>query len=632
MCGFVGCYGIVDEKVKKAANLLFHRGPDSQKYVKGENWSVQFNRLSIIDLSQAGMQPFSYDGVDIFVNGEIYNYIELRNKFSNEFVCKTSSDIEILPYLYKKFGINFLNYINGMFSLVIIDNKKKKIYLVRDRFGKKPLFFFQKKNCLYFASEIKGLEEFIKFEIDKENLALNLIANLNIEPLTVFKNIESVLPGFAYEFKNKNLNKIRWYTPRFNYIKEINQNIKNKIVSHLDTSINYRLRSDVPIGVFLSGGLDSSYILSQAKKKYENLVALICIIKDKEKISGNFTDTVNQEKYCKEISCKYKKIIFNFDYLNKNFLKILSNYDLPIPGTGHFIFYALSEEAKKDGIKVILTGGGGDEISGGYPWQNKLNHIPSFLFNTYENKIFNKLRIIYNKIFFRKNSIFKKIYKFFQLLLDPYVYHIESHGSNVSFLMKDIYSSILKKMRKLYNNYIEISQGAFSKNNNNSIEFRNIFITLASQNYFFDISTMTNSVENRAPFLDYELVELMFSISKKVKNKGKLRSFYRNMLSENLPDYIINAKKSGPNLPIHYWLTVNKLEHKFNEYLLKNISYIRNYLSNDLAKNLTNNSLSSNDDKYIVRFRIFCMIVWIKIKIEKKFNNLNMSFIEIINS
>ena len=207
MCGIIGCFGKVDKKINIAGNFINHRGPDEQKYLEGIDWSIRFNRLSIIDLSTEAMQPFSYDGIDVFVNGEIYNYIELREKYKKEFNFKTLSDIEIVPFLYNKFGIQFLNYLNGMFSMVIIDNKKNKKYLIRDRFGKKPLYYFQKGETLYFSSEIKAFDNLINLELDKENFAINFIANLNPEPLTPYKNIFSVLPGYSYEFQKNSLEK-----------------------------------------------------------------------------------------------------------------------------------------------------------------------------------------------------------------------------------------------------------------------------------------------------------------------------------------------------------------------------------------------------------------------------------------
>ena len=171
MCGFVGKFGKIDNRIKSAGDKIIHRGPDMQAFNSGKDWAVQFNRLSIIDLSDQGMQPFEYDGVKVFVNGEIYNFLELKQKYISEFSCKTDSDVEIIPFLYRKHGIDFLNQINGMFAMVIIDEKLKKNFLVRDRFGKKPLFFLKKRDEVFFTSEIKGLKGLIDLKFDKLNLA-----------------------------------------------------------------------------------------------------------------------------------------------------------------------------------------------------------------------------------------------------------------------------------------------------------------------------------------------------------------------------------------------------------------------------------------------------------------------------
>ena len=150
MCGFVGKFGLPDEKIKEAGKIIYHRGPDMQNFLNGKDWSVAFNRLSILDLSSEGMQPFEHDGVKVYMNGEIYNFIELRKKFHSEFKYKTNCDVEIIPYLYRKLGMSFLNHLNGMFSMIIIDEKLNKKYLVKDRYGKKPLYYYKSNNEIFF--------------------------------------------------------------------------------------------------------------------------------------------------------------------------------------------------------------------------------------------------------------------------------------------------------------------------------------------------------------------------------------------------------------------------------------------------------------------------------------------------
>ena len=270
--------------------------------------------------------------------------------------------------------------------MVIIDKIRDKKYLVRDRFGKKPLYYFLKENILYFSSELKALTNFIKLEVDKENLAINFISNLNPEPLTPYKGIFSVLPGNLCIYKNKSIETFRWYSPKIleNNSDNINE-IEKKFYDLASSSIDLRLRSDVPVGVFLSGGIDSNLIFNLAFKKNKDLCAYICNIPNKKEFSNSTTDVAVSKKICEQFKCEFKEITFDLNYLKTNLVQILYDYDLLISGTGHLIFHALSKAAKKNNTKVILTGSGGDEISGGYYWQKKAHKIPNTFF--YSKKI-----------------------------------------------------------------------------------------------------------------------------------------------------------------------------------------------------------------------------------------------------
>ena len=165
MCGFVGYFSNQNYNLDNASKSILHRGPDMQSISKGHNWSVAFNRLSIIDLSENAMQPFKYKNVSVFINGEIYNYLELKKEFEIDHIFKTKSDVEVIPLLYLKYGIKFLNKINGFFSMVIIDGYKNKSFLIRDRYGKKPLYFYKVNDSIFFSSEIKSLKHIIKLQV-----------------------------------------------------------------------------------------------------------------------------------------------------------------------------------------------------------------------------------------------------------------------------------------------------------------------------------------------------------------------------------------------------------------------------------------------------------------------------------
>ena len=195
MCGIIGFVGKKKIELEKSANLIFHRGPDKTSIEYNENFSVAFNRLSIIDTSDNAMQPFKSQGVTIYFNGEIYNYIELKQQYAKEFISKTRSDGEILTFLYKKYGIQFLHKINGMFSIVIFDENKKRAFFIRDRFAEKPLYYKLENNVFYFTSEIKALTPLISLNEDLTNLNVNINCLFLPQGLSLFKDIYSVNPA-----------------------------------------------------------------------------------------------------------------------------------------------------------------------------------------------------------------------------------------------------------------------------------------------------------------------------------------------------------------------------------------------------------------------------------------------------
>ncbi len=630
MCGFVGCFGIKLNHFREAGEKISHRGPDDSKYCEGENWSLKFYRLSIIDLSKNAMQPFVFKGVEFFVNGEIYNYLELKKKFESEFDCKTKSDIEILPFLYNKYGINFLKYLNGMFSMVIIDKNLNKKFLVKDRFGKKPLYYSQMGQTLLFSSEIKGLKPLLqKIEIDRNNVAINLLTNLILPPLTPYKNIFSVMPGSYVEWSNNSKIEKFWYKPNILEKKTTYQKIKENFDHHSNKSIDLRLRSDVPVGIFLSGGLDSNYILKKALRKNKDVFALICNIPNKDKFS-NSTDTEIPKKICNDLKCKHKVINFDYNYLNKNLVKMISNFDEIITNSGALIFYALAEEAKKKNIKVILTGTGGDEIAGGYYWQRKLSYIPNFLFEKFSFNFFYFDKLM-KSFFLRENKFLFKIYKLYQLIFKPQIYHLESHGSNMSHNLQDTYKISEKKLIEIYKRYADVSHKSFGQKKSNLINFKNIFMTISTQNYIMDISTMFHSIENRSPLLDVHLFEYMMSVPLELKNKKKLKYLYKKVLSDSLPNYVLEAKKSGPNLPIKIWFQEANIIEKIISYIQNNRSYIKKYVSLDLARKLSSRSLFENDTNFLITFKLLSLIIWLKINSDKTFN-YEQTLEELINN
>jgi asparagine synthase (glutamine-hydrolysing) len=292
------------------------------------------------------MQPFRYKNILVFLNGEIFNYLELIEKEKN-FFPKTRSDVEIIPYLYEKYGIDFLKMLNGMFSIILIDEKRDKLFLIRDRYGEKPLFYLKNKKGLYFASEIRAIKKLTSIEIEKKNIEINFRCGFLPQPLTMYKNLYALEAGHYIEVDKNKITKTKWYN--FNLDNDLSNNFnfktaRKKFLKDFDNSLKIRFRSDVKVGLFLSGGLDSNFIFHRLKKLTNKVTLLYCNIplkiqKEKNKTDVNFK--VRESKY------NFIKADFNYNYFNKNIIKIINNYDNILFDSSILVFYCLSEIAKK---------------------------------------------------------------------------------------------------------------------------------------------------------------------------------------------------------------------------------------------------------------------------------------------
>ena len=221
MCGFVGYFKPKELNfnldLKQSSNSIIHRGPDMQNNVISETYNIFFNRLSINDLSDNGQQPFTFDDNTVFANGEIYNHKKIRDDHKDEISFETRCDMEVVPFLYKKYGKNFLHKINGYFSMILIDSKNDKYYVISDRYGVKPAYYTVNNDVLYFSSELKGLEKMLKLDYDYNNIALAVSTVDFCYPLSSYKNVYRLPPGHILEY---NEGKIKLSTSKDLYLVE----------------------------------------------------------------------------------------------------------------------------------------------------------------------------------------------------------------------------------------------------------------------------------------------------------------------------------------------------------------------------------------------------------------------------
>ena len=371
MCGFILTnYDINLDKQKK---ILNHRGPDDSGLYSDKNIKIIFNRLSIIDLNSRSNQPFIYKDYILAFNGEIYNYIELRNILKKKFKFTTTSDTEVLLYSFIMWGKDCLNKFEGMFSFCIYNKKENSIFAARDRFGIKPIFFYKKNSKFIISSEKKAIFNIgVKKNLNQETLSryLNNGVYQNNDN-TFYKDIFSLNPGNFIEIKNNKFNIKKWFNLKTQKLKKIKfLEAKEGLTELIGRSINYCLRSDKKISIALSGGLDSSTIVSKIlEKKLKKK-----IIKLSHWTCGDEND---EQKYASKLSKSFnRKLSINLFMKNdfNNYLdKCLDSIEEPFGGLAVMCSRKMYENLNKNKIRVLIDGNGADEILGGYQ-----HHIYAF--------------------------------------------------------------------------------------------------------------------------------------------------------------------------------------------------------------------------------------------------------------
>jgi len=512
---------------------LSHRGPDGLNSLNFKDLYIGHTRLSIIDLTDNGLQPMisSCNNYTLSFNGEIYNYKDLKLKLLEKgYEFKSETDSEVVLNGYVEYGSKIFKMLNGIFSLIIYDIYQEKIIIARDSFGVKPLYYFIDKNQIIISSEIKVFYEYCKK--DEKSKILFLSHGYIPFPNTNLENVFSLSPGSYSEIKNNSIS-----TQTFFDLPKIFKKKKSKIFKkkYLINAIEGQLMSDAKIGCFLSGGIDSS-ILSFVSNS---------IKRDIETYSINFNQFTDEKKYQKEIIAKHKlknkDLILKFEDFDNNLNDFFKCMDMPtIDGFNTFF---VSKLAKNNNAKVTLSGIGSDEIFYGYPtfknlfilkvFRYLINYIPLKILNNKFKKLdYLKLKSDYG-IYLSKRGVFSlnEISK----ILDIDKKNIEEYLMEfINSKSKDIEDLNLTDKMGYYeiSNYME---GQLLKDS--------------------DVFGMANSVEIRVPFLDNLLVEHVIGIDSNIKvDFHQNKTILINSFLDDIPESIYKRKKSGFELPYKNWL------------------------------------------------------------------------------
>lgn len=592
MCGICGIYNfdtqhVQESKLKAMNDQMINRGPDSEGFYLDKNFGMAMRRLSIIDLEKSN-QPIQNNNRDISIifNGEIYNYIELKDELKKENISfKTEGDTEIILKLYEKLGERFIQKLIGMFSICIFDKNKKKILIYRDRFGIKPLYYHISQNSFHFSSSLFSLKKVLSLKKSKDSFFLYLCFNYFPSQKSVYENVNSLLPGNLIKIENNKISIEKYYDPfkEKNYIgtEKYNHEIFKKIMNN---SISINLRSDVNLGLMMSSGIDSSIIANESSKLKKNLKAYTVNFQDKKDNEGFLAST-----FANELKINHEIINLKEDDATNLLSQILRDMDEPCADTAIIPSYLISKKANLDGIKVLLSGAGGDEIFAGYS-----RHYINFF--TFFYGILNFLKI-------KEHKLIKIVpYKIQNILLksfnNKYAYVCNTSGQNLGVILQSINKNDHQKILEFIEKILcEIMTSGFGFNGKSIIN-ADLSIYLPDNILRpFDKVSMINSIEGRVPFLDHRFLEAInhFNIDvtengSSIKNKKILRDLYEN----DLPKYILNNSKKGFNAPLEKW-NLNFDKFNLKEYFEDNLNM---KLINQNSKNQNFRNFNYNLNTY----------------------------------
>jgi len=596
MCGIAGVFHfdrtreVNGRALKSMTDVIHHRGPDGEGFFLENNIGLGHRRLSIIDLHTGDQPMFSYDRKKILVfNGEIYNYIELREELIKKgYKFRTDSDTEVVIKAYEEWGYECQNKFNGMWAFALWNKDKDELFLSRDRLGEKPLHYGVFEDTLLFGSEIKSFFAYGMPKIPQlELLEIYTVYKSIPAPYTFFKEINKLMPGHYIISNRSGFNEYKyWDLPEIDESNLMSDKkyIHEKFTELFYDSVKIRMRSDVPFGAFLSGGLDSSSIVALMSKISPYPVKTFTIGYDeKEFDETDLASLVAKQFKTDHVLGKVEE--GNFDDLLD---KIAFHYDEPF-GDSSAIPTGYVSKFASEHVKMVLTGDGGDELLSGY--------------SSYQGV---KLSQKYQQLpLFMQHQIPKGINAFSKLAKGSTRYKLNRYSNLFSTASKKFDSSLLDKRAKpsveIIKQIISPDVQTFSVQDYTNdflkkIPYKDDFYKQMYLNFKFDLPndylvkvdrmSMANSLETRLPFLDHRLVEFMANVDKKVKMVGwERKSILRNTIAKELPPQLMKASKKGFRVPVREWFKKEEIKNKANNFS-QNATYINDkYLSKIIEGN-----------------------------------------------
>lgn len=569
MCGIAGFVSLTSispahahASLEAMGTLIAHRGPDGfgQWSDDVQRVGLVHRRLAIIDLTPAGAQPMhGPNGTIISYNGEIYNFIELRQRLSDGWVFRSSSDTEVILAAYERWGEDCVEHLRGMFAFAIWDDRKKKLFAARDRFGIKPFHYTVQKGVLYFASEAKALLPFMdEIDTDADSLSEYLTFQYTVGEKTLFKGISTLLPGHMLCVGNGSVSTRRYWDVQYQVDFDHSPiYFERRFTELLSDSISVHLRSDVPVGGYVSGGLDSSLVALLAAKLDH---------RSRDAFHGRFLEYpgYDESRYAATVAELAEMSLHTVDITAEDFRNyvgdVIYHLDFPVAGPGSFPQYMVSALAAKH-LKVVLGGQGGDELLGGYARYLVAYFeqcIKAAVDGTYQNghyvvtieSIVPNLGLLreYKPLIkeFWRDGLFDELDRRYFRLVDrstDMVGEVDWNALNKS--------RVFESFRAVFNNQDNVGKEAYFDKMTH-FDFKCLLPALL---HVEDRMSMAHGLESRVPLLDHPLVEFLASVPADVKFLGgQMKQLMKTAYRDTLPNALLERRdKMGFPVPLKEW-------------------------------------------------------------------------------
>lgn len=622
ICGIIHFDGMpVDQELLSTmSDRMALRGPDHGGIFASGNIGLAHRRLSIIDL-ETGNQPMAIDGGNIVIsyNGEVYNFNDIREDLKIEgAIFRTKSDTEVVAMAYQYYGIEkCLEKLEGMFAFAIYDKRAGKVVLARDRFGEKPIYYYQDNDSFYFASELKALAPSLKkFKLDKNALNLFLTILYIPAPYTIYQEVRKLEPGHYMEIHNGGEITMHQYYDVSHIGLECYddyETAKLKLRSYIEDAVKSRMISDVPMGAFLSGGIDSSIICAIMSKLSNSPVNTYSI--GFEEIDYDESDRA--QLMARHIGANHTQFTLHYDDVLNDLDNIILYYDEPYGGSSAIPSYYVAKLAGK-GVKVVLTGDCADELLGGYEkylagyYGQKYKKIPLLLRKGFEFAI-NLIPI--NSITNNSLRKIKKVIRFSQCSGFELYYNLLSNGFDDQHRKRLLKDSMFVDIKYFYQNlYQQIEIDCTELQRQQLMDVKKV---LEGQMFVkVDRACMHNSLENRTPFIDRRVAEYALSMADEYKIKGRdKKRILKDAFKDILPAEILKFSKRGFGVPVDHWFR-NELKDELLKLCSKDFIDKQGLFNYDYIQEIIDEHIKGKENHKNMLWNLFVFQKWYKKNIQ----------------